>query len=484
MNHGTPQHQDPHAAQHAWPSFADGPAAPQFGYQSPAAADPAPAGAHPYGMAQPQQQTAPPQAWGLAAPQQPQHPHAQHQQHYSGHPQAQQQTYAPGQMPGQVHPHAPHGAPVQMYAQPGQAQSAVAHGAPAQFPPALAPDGSFAFPTPHGVQIVEQAQAGGMATATNVATPTAATRPAAAAAGGKRVRWEVLVPAGTALVLLVTAFVVFTNFDRITGTSATAAKDTGTATQTDDATGAGADLDAGAAPEDDAAAAAPEAAPEYAATDIATAPEPKLDPAQARAAVAKAKELINLGRYDEAKATLAPLASAAGTTPPVVGRMQQQIAAKSKLNDTLLAKLGKQRAAGAWAEVLQTLGAIQNLHPLTDAQAKLAATAAASLKPTAGGGAPAAAKPAKATGGGATATKVPAVARPAKAPTPGAATGGGSASSVGSTPPSSNSAGGAPAQPSVANPSSAPSSIAAQPTAATTDCTAHANMTMHAGHCD
>jgi hypothetical protein len=437
VNHGTPQQQDGHpVAPNAWPTFLE----PSSNLQLHA-----PVASH--ATAQMQQPAAPAAqpAWGMAAP-----------------------------------PHAPQMAPIPQHYAPMQQQ----HASQATLMPPHVEGGGFAYPTAQGMQIVQQPQHGGMVATAHMpmANPGAiAAAPASAdAAARKRMRWEVIVPTGTAIVLLVTAIVVFTNFDRITGSGAGASAG-GHASRNPAAADDGMNM------EDMAAMAKtidPDKIPDILKSNTQEAPDPTLSPAEGRAAVAKSKQLVKLGRYDEALATIAPLAKG-DTIPPVVSRLRTQIAANSKSNDELLARLGRARTAGDWKDVLATLARIQRLHPLTAAQTELKATADQKL------GTPKATPVAvaKVSGGGSAATAAKPVKRPAKAPaSPGshsaATTGGGAA-----TPPAGASSTTAPAQPSVANPSAAPSGgvVTGQPTAAgAMDCSDGAmdpNMTMHAGHC-
>ena len=301
-----------------WPSFLGDPpaAAPTYDH----AAQPQPPGAGfqlpmPPQFAQPQQPPAPPQQFQYApAP----HAHPTHQPagHAPGYgapafdQQASHEMYAAAQQPMQS-PYAP-----QTY-QHGAAAIALPATTPA--PTFVAADGrTYAYATPQGFDLMQ----GALAHAGVVAAASAAAAPAPS--GAQRLRWETIIPAMAAVLLLCTVVLFVLKFDAITGRDQLA-KST-----------------------------------KPAATTKVPAPSAE----DQAASLEQARSLTNLGRYDEAKAMVDPLLAVKEPLDGVAA-LSSQIETSSARNDELLAQLGKQRQAGSWMGVVTTIGQIKALRPLT-----------------------------------------------------------------------------------------------------------------------
>lgn len=214
--------------------------------------------------------------------------------------------------------------------------------APAPMPSqmqAAAPQ-AWAFPTPHGMQLV---QTGAVALATAAphhgvpaATLTALPGGGAAAATRRRVRWETIVPIAALACVLGAAGVFIAKFDQMTGRGG-AARTTMTSN---------------------------DVASKDAASGVDAAAAEQVDPGEAAAATADASTLMDQGRFDEAAQMLRPFVDAASPDPTIVA-LHGRIDAAGARNSALLARLTKQRAARQWTRALITIGQLQTLRPLS-----------------------------------------------------------------------------------------------------------------------
>jgi hypothetical protein len=248
-------------------------------------------------------------------------------------PQQQVQQYHVPQQLQHHHPHsmqhaAAHGQP--MY----HGMHAGASGGGPAMPSAQAAPQAWAFPTPHGMQLVQP----GM-TVSHVAPMVAGT----GMPGTRRIRWETIVPAAAIACLLAALALFISDFDRITGRDGAASAATGS-TQEASAADSG-DTDAAASSSGDAA-------------EI----------------VAQAKALYAQGRFEDAANLLHPILDVEQPDAAAVALHDQVDAAKVR-NDQLLARLARERAAGNWAAVNVTIGQLARLRPLSKSLVELRATA-------------------------------------------------------------------------------------------------------------
>jgi hypothetical protein len=222
------------------------------------------------------------------------------------------------------------GGPAHAYAQPmPQQQFPQAQVHPGMAQQQHAPQGygaQYAYPTPHGMQVVQA--------------------PAAAMASGEtksRMRWENIVPA-----LALVSFIVLCITLAVTWDDIQAARNGEPAAKTS--------TERNAAPSttsDDAAAddAAMDATKELSADEIT----PLLE---------KSEEHLAAGRFDDATAVLHPLMAQADDYP-AISTLHDRIDAARTKNDELLGTLGRQMQTQKWGLALATLDQIKALRPLT-----------------------------------------------------------------------------------------------------------------------
>jgi hypothetical protein len=366
--HGYPQatHADGRGAEHGqapWPSFQAPQAGAPIAGQAPYPGPGAPAQHAPQQQAQPFGQHAPVQAQGM------------------------QYQYAPGfVMPGaptNAQPMSAHGGTIGMPMQPpahgdtmpmlhGGAQQhhhvfqpaqqavppqpamAMQPGVPmqqhGQHPPmhgAAAVDFAsqpqqWAYPTPDGLQLV---QPGNAANGAHYSMSAAARRP-----GGRRMKWETIVPAAAVVCLIAAIGLFISDFDRITGRDASTGSAAATSTKA-----IARDSDAGAATDTDAGA--------VAAT-----------PADVDATIDEAAKLFEQGNFEDAANLLHPMLDVASPDERVV-ELHDRIEAAGARNEALLARLGRQRNAGQWSAVIATIGQLEQLRPLSPSLTQLRASA-------------------------------------------------------------------------------------------------------------
>lgn len=296
------------------------------------------------------------------------HPYPQQQPHH-----ADPQSTGPAPWPSYQQPHAPiayqQSQPasqfqyatndfVQPGAPGGHGQPMSAHGGnigtplPATHPDAMpmlhggaaldpyAQQQTWAFPTPHGLQLVQHGAPGDPMHAM-VAT---AQRPVVR----RRMKWETIIP-GTAIACLVAAVALFiSDFDRITGRT----------TDLPSSAAARSVADTKAAADDESSTVAEEAT-----------------------------ALFDAGRFDEAAALLQPLLDVDAPDAAIVA-LHDRITTADARNETLLMQVQRQRRAGNWAGVVATIAQLEQLRPLSPnltelrAQARRASTMHAAVART------------------------------------------------------------------------------------------------------
>lgn len=188
---------------------------------------------------------------------------------------------------------------------------------------------AWAFPTPHGLELVHPAASSRQHPGAGPGAPAAA----AAVQHRRRLRWETIVP-GSAVACVVAAAALFiSDFDRITGQEVTAGEPVASTA----AVGATADAPAGG---------------------------------DASAVVQQAAQLLEAGRFDDAANMLNPLLDQASPDESAVA-LNDKVHAAAKRNRALLRRLQRQRRAARWPAVITTLEQLEQLRPLAPAHLKL-----------------------------------------------------------------------------------------------------------------
>ncbi|MCW2927903.1 MAG: hypothetical protein JWM86_1871 [Thermoleophilia bacterium] len=236
------------------------------------------------------------------------------------------------------------GAPQQADFQHGQAMPLV-NGTAAAFDPALQQAQTWAFPTPHGMQLVQQGAPAHVPMPQHVpglaghAHPQQyAQQPLAVVQGAglsippatrRRMRWETIVPAAAVACLCAAIWLFISDFDRITGRDSTGAP------ASQQVAGVGSD----------------------AATKDAGAGD-------AAEIVKEATALYEQGSFDDAANLLHPILDGDSPDPAAVA-LHDKVDAANERNKALLTRLSAQRRGKQWGGVVATVGLLEQLRPLS-----------------------------------------------------------------------------------------------------------------------
>jgi hypothetical protein len=275
---------------------------------------------------------------------------------------------------------------------------------------------AWAYSTPSGLQLVHPGPTPVMVDPRSSATTGAGMR--------RRIRWETIVPMIALTCLVAAVGVLVADFDQITG------------------------RDVGAAGPQPAAA-----APAPAQADAASSKKVPAGTDTASDTISQARSLLAKGRFADARNMLRPLVA---MTPPNAQavKLSASATAAGARNQALLRKLATQRRSSDWSGVIATIGALEQVRPLSIDLKKLRGNAirarraqavrrkaalqqrvAAAKAPTrASGPPPAGGQPRPSAGSARPPANVPAGGIPARPDLPNPTGGGGGAAAVGGGP--------------------------------------------------